>query len=450
MSENKTVKLRIRTPCLAEGKLDLEVDCQWTVLRLKQEIQKEWPNHPSPPEQRLIYSGKLLDNKSVLNDALRFEEGWSDHTIHLVCKNSNNSQTGKAADKQPSSTSAAAIGQEGLRHRSNAAAASSNTIPASTGNQTTPATTTGMAVDPSSSPLNLAAENWQNYQSQLMMQQYYAQYIQYMQYCQSTQQWSNAAAGAASSSSQVQPHAAGAQMAAPLNPVHAAAAATAAAAAVGGHQQQMAAGAHQAAAAALVNQQQQAVAETDPAPAAAAAAAAAADNLGAPNAGNVMMNAGAGAVGAMEDDDDEMGGGRRDIFDWFYVLSRVLVLFSVVYSYSSLARFALIAVVAVIFYLYKLGFLGQHRQAVAAAAAARPQQQAADQAAAAADQQQPENQERQAAEEEVDPTPSEGSAAPAADEDQPQQVQPWHDLVVTFVTTFFTSMVPDNNDPQVF
>ena len=62
-----------------------------------------------------------------------------------------------------------------------------------------------------------------------------------------------------------------------------------------------------------------------------------------------------------EDDLDGPNGGRRDIFDWFYVLSRVLVLFSVVYSYSSLGRFALIAAVAVVVYFYKFAQQGQQQ-----------------------------------------------------------------------------------------
>ena len=61
------------------------------------------------------------------------------------------------------------------------------------------------------------------------------------------------------------------------------------------------------------------------------------ENLGG-DAPNVMMNAGAGGIGAMEDEDD-LNGGQRDILDWCYVVTRVLVLFSVVYFYSSLARY---------------------------------------------------------------------------------------------------------------
>merc|ERR1712029_375962 len=89
---------------------------------------------------------------------------------------------------------------------------------------------------------------------------------------------------------------------------------------------------------------------------------AAADNLG--NANNVMMDAGA-AVGAVQEGDEEDGfnGGRRDIFDWFQVLFRVLVIFSVLYSYSSFSRFALIAIIAIIVYFYKSAVVGHRNPA---------------------------------------------------------------------------------------
>merc|ERR1712214_212892 len=73
---------------------------------------------------------------------------------------------------------------------------------------------------------------------------------------------------------------------------------------------------------------------------------------------NFIMNAGVGGIGAMEDEDD-INGGQRDVLDWCYVATRVLVLFSVVYFYSSLARFALAAGLGIIFYLYNNGFFGQ-------------------------------------------------------------------------------------------
>jgi len=326
-------------------------------------------------------------------------------TIHLVCKNST----------PPHSTP---IDKEGIRHRTNVVNSESH-----------PAT-----APPSDS--TVTSEHWQNYQSQ--MQQYYAHYIQYMQYCQSSQQWSTATAAA--HSSQVQPQHQQ-QLAGPFNPM--AAAAAAAAAAVGGHQQQLGAAVNPAAETAAAADQQQAAVD---------GAVVAGDNLGAPNAGNVMMNAGAGAVGAMEEDDEDMEGGRRDIFDWFYVLSRVLVLISVVYSYSSLARFALIAGVAVIVYVYKLGFLGNQRpQDEAAAANLRPRQGAAAAAHQQGEAAHPRQDEQPLVQDGQQANAEEQAVTPPPPPQEAIELQPaWYDLVVTFVTTFFTSMVPDNNDPQVF
>ena len=81
-------------------------------------------------------------------------------------------------------------------------------------------------------------------------------------------------------------------------------------------------------------------------------------------------------LGAMEDEDD-INGGQRDVLDWCYVATRVLVLFSVVYFYSSLARFALAAGLGIIFYLYNNGFFGQREQPRAEAEAVNEVRQVA-------------------------------------------------------------------------
>lgn len=46
----------------------------------------------------------------------------------------------------------------------------------------------------------------------------------------------------------------------------------------------------------------------------------------------------------------------RDWLDWFYVLSRVIVLFCIVYFYSSPFRFALVLLLGIGLYLYQTGF----------------------------------------------------------------------------------------------
>ena len=54
-----------------------------------------------------------------------------------------------------------------------------------------------------------------------------------------------------------------------------------------------------------------------------------------------------------DDDDDE----NRDWLDLFYWLSRAVVLFSVVYFYSSFTRFILVVGIAILMYLHQIGFI---------------------------------------------------------------------------------------------
>jgi len=183
-------------------------------------------------------------------------------------------------------------------------------------------------------------------------------------------------------------------------------------------------------------------------------------NLG--NNDNVMMNAGA-AVGAVQEGDEDEVPGQRDIFDWFYVLSRVLIVFSVFYSYSSLSRFALIAMIAIIVYLYKSVVNGNQRPDLNQPRAANPPPAAPNQQQAAVDQQQAavEQQPRVATGNQEEAANQQQAAADGEPELQPQPAAvtaraeapaggAWYDMAITFVTTFFTSIVPDNNDPQVF
>ena len=68
---------------------------------------------------------------------------------------------------------------------------------------------------------------------------------------------------------------------------------------------------------------------------------------------NQVMNAGGGGV--MEEDDMNAGADRdRDILDWMYLTSRVVLLLSIVYFYSSIARFLLVACLAGLVYLYQV------------------------------------------------------------------------------------------------
>merc|ERR1712002_892013 len=70
---------------------------------------------------------------------------------------------------------------------------------------------------------------------------------------------------------------------------------------------------------------------------------------GAPNAA-IVMNA--GAAGQIQD--DAAGVDRnRDVLDWVYVMTRVLLLFSVIYFHSSFLRLAFVAGLGFLVYLYQ-------------------------------------------------------------------------------------------------
>ncbi|KAL5022344.1 hypothetical protein ScPMuIL_001499 [Solemya velum] len=47
---------------------DIAVECMlgWTVRKLKQHLESVYPNSPSEDEQKLIYSGKLMDDHLTL------------------------------------------------------------------------------------------------------------------------------------------------------------------------------------------------------------------------------------------------------------------------------------------------------------------------------------------------------------------------------------------------
>jgi len=67
--------------------------------------------------------------------------------------------------------------------------------------------------------------------------------------------------------------------------------------------------------------------------------------------GAPVLNAGAGP--AFQEDQGIDGGLQGDLLNWLYLMTRVLVLFSIVYFYSNVTRFLVIVGVAVLVYLYQ-------------------------------------------------------------------------------------------------
>merc|ERR550532_1231688 len=69
----------------------------------------------------------------------------------------------------------------------------------------------------------------------------------------------------------------------------------------------------------------------------------------APNPGGLVMNAGAAAAGQIQDGGDR----QRDVLDWVYVMTRVMLLFSVIYFHSSFLRLAFVAGLGFLVYFYQ-------------------------------------------------------------------------------------------------
>ncbi|XP_013138345.1 PREDICTED: homocysteine-responsive endoplasmic reticulum-resident ubiquitin-like domain member 2 protein [Papilio polytes] len=71
---------------------DQNIECQtsWTVKQLKGHLSEVYPSKPKTDEQKIIYSGQLLDDNSILKDVLRSYDSGIVHTMHLVCKPTRN------------------------------------------------------------------------------------------------------------------------------------------------------------------------------------------------------------------------------------------------------------------------------------------------------------------------------------------------------------------------
>ncbi|XP_039592362.1 homocysteine-responsive endoplasmic reticulum-resident ubiquitin-like domain member 2 protein isoform X1 [Polypterus senegalus] len=64
---------------------DQTINCflNWTVEKLKSHLSKVYPSKPLSKDQRLVYSGKLLPDHLQLRDVLRKQDEY--HMVHLVC-----------------------------------------------------------------------------------------------------------------------------------------------------------------------------------------------------------------------------------------------------------------------------------------------------------------------------------------------------------------------------
>ena len=71
------------------------------------------------------------------------------------------------------------------------------------------------------------------------------------------------------------------------------------------------------------------------------------------------LNAGPGGQQVIDDDDE---GRNRDWLDCFYWMSRAVVLFSIIYFYSSFTRFLLVVFLSLLLYVYQMNWFNRRQQ----------------------------------------------------------------------------------------
>ncbi|KAM8883495.1 homocysteine-responsive endoplasmic reticulum-resident ubiquitin-like domain member 2 protein [Synchiropus picturatus] len=92
-AEDAPVTLVIRST--SQDFSDQTVHCfhNWTVGELKSHLSDVYPRKPRVEDQRLIYSGKLLEDHLVVKDVLRKQDEY--YILHLICSTKNISDSPK-------------------------------------------------------------------------------------------------------------------------------------------------------------------------------------------------------------------------------------------------------------------------------------------------------------------------------------------------------------------
>ncbi|CAH1364969.1 hypothetical protein MTP99_001289 [Tenebrio molitor] len=253
--ETLPITLIVKAPNQQIEDQTIKCELSWTINKLKQHLSEVYPSRPPKHEQKLIYSGQLLNDSVTLKDVLRQYDGQETHTVHLVCTPKHLKTPRQDSTKQPAQ-----------------ATMTTNSTP-----QVTPSSSSTEQNVPNMPWANGPGMDPNQYAMQMAwMQQTYLQYMtQYMQLAANSY-----GTGSASASPNVAP---------------------------------------------------------DPQP-----------------QQNPPEQAAPQAPAAAVQRDPENP--ERDWLDIFYMLSRVMVLFSVVYFYSSPLRFVFVLLLGFTLYLYQIGF----------------------------------------------------------------------------------------------
>lgn len=115
-----SVTLVVKAPNQKVADQTVECALNWTVKKLKEHLSLVYPSKPTEHQQRIIYSGKLLQDDLTLKDVLcQHESSENIHTVHLVCSNSltDISTSRSVPDLTQSSNLSNFSTSDGLRNR---------------------------------------------------------------------------------------------------------------------------------------------------------------------------------------------------------------------------------------------------------------------------------------------------------------------------------------------
>ncbi|EDW63813.1 homocysteine-responsive endoplasmic reticulum-resident ubiquitin-like domain member 2 protein [Drosophila virilis] len=101
-----SIRLLIKSSNQQYDDMNIESDLCWTVQRLKKQLSLVYPGKPEINDQKLIYSGKLLDDAQKLSEVIRsYKDVYQQHHIfHLVCANKNIAKAPYKATMPPKDT----------------------------------------------------------------------------------------------------------------------------------------------------------------------------------------------------------------------------------------------------------------------------------------------------------------------------------------------------------
>ncbi|XP_050396732.1 homocysteine-responsive endoplasmic reticulum-resident ubiquitin-like domain member 2 protein [Patella vulgata] len=141
------ITLIVKAPNQRIADQNVECTLSWTIRKLKEHLQHVYPNKPKHNQQKLIYSGKLLEDNLTLKQVLRQIDETSNHTVHLVCSLSadnihvDDTQNNEKSSPTPSQTSLPSetnTTSDGLRYRGGSLPQSASTWSFQQNNPTQP------------------------------------------------------------------------------------------------------------------------------------------------------------------------------------------------------------------------------------------------------------------------------------------------------------------------